>query len=126
MREIAVHTELKIPITYMYDSGYHVIVGNDDTQKTLDLQFTGQGKTREEAEKKAIECAQIMVKHYQERAKVADRWEPFAKGDWGHQAGKWFRIFGFQFYFRIGENMKHGFYIPFTKINTMFTNYHKL
>ena len=47
---------------------------------------------------------------------------PFIKGQWKHPGGRWIIIFGLQFYFRYGKNMRHGWYIPGTKLNIIFHN----
>jgi hypothetical protein len=46
----------------------------------------------------------------------------FEKGDWSRIGGSWITIFGLNFYFRYGEGMKGGKYIPFTKLNVSFIN----
>lgn len=114
---------LEVPVTYIEEDGQHIISTNEETKKFFDVGIVVQKDTKEEA----IRTFWILLKYHiewdEQRSRELDRWKPFQKGDWSHTGGTWFTIFGFHFYFRYGKGMKHGWYIPFTKLNIMITNY---
>lgn len=49
----------------------------------------------------------------------------FEIGKWDGIGTHWILIFGIHIYFRYGSDKKHGFYVPFTKLNILITNYWK-
>lgn len=115
--------KLEIPIEYNYEDGHHIITNNDETNKFLNIPIVVQAKSLEKAINNYWETVRCHLDYLEKRDRELDKWKPFQKGDWNHIGGNWFTVFGLNFYFRYGKNMKHGFYIPFTKLNIMFKNY---
>lgn len=83
----------------------------------------GNGKTIEEAEQQFYTILKLLTDIDRERSLELDLWKPFQKGDWSMLGGTWVTIFGIHIYFRYGKNMKHGWFIPFTKLNISTHNY---
>ena len=112
------------PISAVESDGYWVVACNSDTEKLIGngLSVSAQGKTKEEALKKMFMMIALTHDYSEECRLNYQRWVPFRKGDWKHSGGTWFIIFGIQFYFRHGNGMKGGVYIPFTKLNISISN----
>lgn len=110
---------------HFYEGGKHYVTTNDEDNPLSDhMSIFAQGNTFEDAKKSFIKQYRSFIKHYYiKRSNELHRWKPFESGDWSKTGGRWFTIFGFQFYFRYGDGMKGGWYIPFTKLNVSFTNY---
>jgi hypothetical protein len=117
--------ELTVPVALVHEGEYYCIITTPETEKMLGDSPYSQGKTQQEAIDKFWYMHRAMQAHYKHRAKLLDRWMPFEKGDWKNKAGKWFKVFGINVYFRIGKGMQHGWYMPFTKLNIMVSNYWK-
>lgn len=114
----------ELPISVIESDGTWIVTCNDETKLFLGdrLHACASGKSKEEAINKMF----MMIRHlhnYSEDCRLNyQRFVPFEKGDWKHAGGKWFVIFGIEFYFRIGKSMIGGFYFPFTKINIKVSN----
>jgi len=115
---------IPFPVSIKNDGNVWVATCNDETKKLLGENLYGcaQGKTKEEAIQKMFILIK-MAHDYSEGCRLSyQRWVPFRKGDWKHTGGKWLIIFGIQVYFRYGNGMKGGWYVPFTKLNIYFSN----
>jgi hypothetical protein len=113
-------TTIEIPVSIVNDGEYWCVGSNKDTEKLVGKSLSAisaSGKTKEEA----ISEFFVMMKtiyFFEEDCRLKyQRWVPFIKGNWSKQGGTWFVIFGIHFYFRYGNGMKGGWYIPFTKLN---------
>lgn len=117
-------TTFDFPISVIKEGERYVASTNEDTDKYLGKFIGGvsQGSSKEEAIENLFSIIKFCIEHYKEESLRYQRWVPFRKGDWSHAGGKWFVIFGLQFYFRVGKNMKHGWCIPFTKLNVFVSN----
>ncbi len=114
----------QLPISVIESDGVWVATCNDETDKFLGEKLHGgaQGKTKEEAIDKMFHIIRITHDFSEEEKLNYQRFVPFRKGDWKMIGGKWFNIFGIGFYFRVGKNMKHGKYIPFTNVNVRISS----
>ena len=118
-------TFLQIPISIIEKDGYCVIAANKDTEKMCGDLFIGinaSGQSREETLNSFFELIRVSKRWEIDRRLSCERWVPFRRGSWNRIASHWFTIFGINFYFRWGKNMKEGWYIPFTKLNISVTN----
>lgn len=117
-------TTINFPISIIENDGVYIACTNKDTDKYLGKFLGGvaQGTTEQESVENLFDVIKIHIGHYKNESLNYQRWVPFRKGNWSHKGGKWFVIFGLQFYFRVGKNMKHGWYIPFTKLNVFVSN----
>lgn len=122
------HSENKetipFPISIINDGDYWCAAANDDTEKLLGDRLTSasQGKTKEKAIEEFFMLIRFRHEYEVSRAMEYKRWVPFIKGDWSKIGGKWIVIFGIQFHFRKGK-VQYGWYIPFTNVNILVTNY---
>ena len=82
-----------------------------------------QGKSYKEAENRFWKMALDIYKHHESRSQELNRWKWFQKGDWKSIGGTWFIVFGINVYFRYGKPIIGGWYIPFTNLNIMISNY---
>ncbi len=106
---------------------YYVLFTTDETKKYIgNMGIVTQGETLEEAKEEFLKSLKSTANFWNWHVDQFRRWKPLQIGPWGQTAGHWFRIFGIQFYFRVGKNMKHGWYIPFTNLNIMITNYWRI
>jgi hypothetical protein len=121
-------TTYPIPVSVVENGGRWTAATNSDTEKILGEQLSGvaSGNSKEEAIEKLFSSIRIIHQYTDTCRRDYHRYVPFIKGNWKHIGGKWITIFGFNIYFRYGNNMKGGWYIPFTKLNISFTNYWKL
>lgn len=112
------------PISVIKEGDFWVATFNDETIKLWGdkLNGCGQGKTKEKAIEKLFLMVRISHDYSEECRCNYQRFVPFRKGDWKHIGGKWFTIFGINVFFRYGKNMKHGWYIPLTKLNISIHN----
>lgn len=115
--------KIGIEVELFEDDGKFVICPVDNCP--IFQGIVSQGHTLEAAEKKFIQLAGYMQEYYIERSNDLDRWKPFNKGNWSRRGGTWFTVFGVGLYFRFGQGMKGGFYVPLTKMNITFTNHWK-
>ena len=116
---------VSIPISSILRNGQYTVCTNDDSKKYIGeyLHGMGFGETKEKAIDMMFYGMQSVI-DYDRRCRMSYiRFVPFVKGGWSSRGGRWFIIFGFQFYFRYGKGMNRGIYIPFTKLNIMFTNH---
>lgn len=118
-------SEITLPIDLIIEDGVFIISTTTGSENLFGAPIIAQGKTREEADKRFWELVRFVSDYNRERSLALDRWKPLSVGPWKHTAGKWFIVFGFGFYFRMGKHMKHGWFIPFTNLNIMFTNHWK-
>lgn len=116
--------EIKIPITLIKINGSDEVLlsFSDKKEYFINESIYGTGKNVEEAEKMFLEMAQFNAKFYLSEHNKLNKLAIFMKGPWSHIGGRWFTILGINVNFRYGKNMKHGFYIPFTKLNINITN----
>ena len=115
--------ELKIPVDMYIDDNKVILLSNDESKAFIPINITCQGKDIEQATNFFWTIVKYRIEHEEERSNELNRWKPFQKGDWSQTGGRWIIIFGLQFYFRKGKNMKGGRYIPFTNLNISFFNY---
>jgi hypothetical protein len=118
-----------LPISIVYDdNGVWIAATNDETEALLGdkVGSVAQGETQEEAIKDLITHIKIQIEYYYDMSLSYERWVPLRIGPWSSIGGSWFTVFGFNFYFRYGKNMKHGWYIPFTKLNISIRNQWKI
>lgn len=111
------------PISVVKDGDWWVATCNDETKKLLgdNLHGCAQGKTKQQAIDKMFMIIRMGHDYAEECRLNYQRWVPFRKGDWNRGA-RWFVIFGINFYFRYGNGMKGGRYVPFTKFNISISN----
>jgi hypothetical protein len=117
-------TFIEIPVNYVIDQDGICLFGTEETDNILGTKIgiVVQESTLQEAKDMYLSILKYHLTYLEERSKKLDNWMLFQKGDWSHIGGKWFTIYGFHFYFRYGKGMKHGWYIPFTKLNISITN----
>lgn len=117
-----------LPISVVNGGDHWVASFNEETKKYFGNNITGigQGKTKEEALHRMFLNVRLAINYSEECRLNYQRFVPFRKGDWKHVGGRWFTIFGFNFYFRYGEGMKYGKYIPLTKLNISIRNEWKI
>lgn len=110
---------VELPVAITQSDNYWIIATNEKTEAVIGdkLSAVSQGKTKEEAIKKFFTILRIQHDYSEECRMNYQRFVPFRKGDWKHTGGKWFVVFGYHFYFRTGNGMKGGWYVPFTKLN---------
>jgi hypothetical protein len=108
-----------LPISVVKDGRWWVAACNDETRKFLGDKLHGcaQGKTKEEAIDKMFMMIRMVHDYSEEERLNYQRFVPFRKGDWKRAGGKWLVIFGIHIYFRYGNGMKGGVYLPFTELN---------
>lgn len=109
-----------IPVSVINSHENHwVATCNEDTDKILGnkLHSCAQGETKEDAILKMFKLIQYTHDYTEECRLNYQRFVPFRKGDWKRTGGRWFNIFGINFYFRYGKGIKGGRYIMFTKQN---------
>lgn len=94
-----------------------------ESEEVLGQYVFGYGDTEEAAVEEFWKSFELIHKYYFNRARKCERWIPLEIGNWKNRGGKWFTTFGIHVYFRYGDNMKGGKYIPLTKLNIMVTNY---
>lgn len=113
-----------LPISIIKNDEWYIAAINDDTKSILgdNINACAQGKTKEEAVQKMFQIIRLSLNYNVECKLNYQRFVPFRKGNWKYNGGKWFIIFGINFYFRYGNNMKGGKYIPFTKLNISISN----
>lgn len=116
---------LDFTVKVIQGKNHIIMTTTEDTKAKLYGQgIVVQGDTEEEAEEAFWESLEVILKYYHHRMYQADLWEPFRIGpirNW--KKAFWFQIFGINVYFRYGDNMKGGRYIPFTKLNIRILNY---
>lgn len=116
--------ELKIPVElYEYEEESDVVLVN--TKMSLEMLgeiICVQGKNFEEAEKEFWESFKCISNYHRKRSQELDKYKPLQFGNWKHIGGTWFIVFGINVYFRYGNKMKGGKYIPFTKLNISIKN----
>jgi len=93
-----------------------------DFPRLATIGFVAQGKDMEEATKDFLKYLEMDVEFTKRERQLLERRCIFRAGDWRRIGGTWFSTFGIHFYFRIGKNMKGGWYIPFTNLNISITN----
>lgn len=116
---------INLPVILREEEGYFVLSTTPESKRILGGHaFVCQGKNMEDVQKKFWVMVTMMCKYHLKRSNDLDKWKPFQKGNWKSIGGKWIKIFGLHFSFRYGKRgvMKHGRYIPFTKLNIMFSN----
>lgn len=117
------YSTIGLPIVVVKEEDTYCIAATDEAEAMIGQSAYSQGKTREEAEKDFWNMIKMLHQYHEERSRELDLWKPFQKGDWGHIGGTWFTIFGFHVYFRSGQGMKGGWYVPGTKLNISISNY---
>lgn len=116
-------TTIEIPVSIVKDRTAWVVGCNSETKKKIGgLGGTVQGDTREEAIDEFFKTMRFVHHFNLKRSLSYERWVPLILGPWGSIGGNWITIFGMNFNFRYGKNLKHGWYIPFTKLNISFHN----
>lgn len=116
-----------LPISVIKEGDWWIATCNDETEKYLGKHLfgAGQGKTKEEAIENMFTMIRIRHEYSVECELDYRRFIPFRIGNWKRGGGRWITIFGFQIYFRWGDNMNGGLYIPYTKLNLSFANHWK-
>lgn len=112
-------TTTPFPISIIQDGDQWTACSNGDTDKLIGekLNCVASGDSKEDAILQLFMMIRI-THEYSEKSRLrSEPWVPFRKGDWKQRGGRWFTIFGINFYFRYGKGMKGGKYIPFTKQN---------
>lgn len=109
----------ELPISVISDGKYWCASFNDETKEVFGdiLHGCGQGESKDEAIRQMFSIIKFHHDYSELRILNYQRFVPFRKGDWKQTGGTWFVIFGIHFYFRCGNNMKGGRYMPFTKLN---------
>lgn len=119
---------ISVPVDMFIDEdGSVVLSSTEETQKLFGSGIVSHGKTVEEAEKMFWSMVESTTTYNSERSKELDKWKPLQIGPWKTIGGRWFTIFGIQFYFRkksdlIKIKMVGGRFIPFTKWNVRVKN----
>lgn len=119
---------ISVPVNMFTDEdGTVVLSSTDETQKLFGGGMVSQGDTVEEAEKKFWDMVESITTYNSERSYELDKWKPLQIGPWKSIGGKWFIVFGIQFYFRkksglVKTKMVGGRFIPFTKWNIRINN----
>lgn len=118
-------TTLALPVEVIHDEDSVTIVLNKEGEKLLGPNFpvVASGDTYKNAVEQFWKLCRFVMKYHRERSDELNRWKFFQKGNWNHTGGTWFNLMGLHFYFRRGEDMQGGWYLPFTKLNISFTNY---
>lgn len=117
---------IKIPVLIVEDADKSFFVTSyEETEKYLPNGPHGSGATLEKAIEKFWVIHKIDREYLQQRADKAYKWIPFERGQWKGTGTFWFRVYGLHFYFRYGNGMKGGKYIPLTKLNISITNHWK-
>lgn len=111
-----------IPISLIKGENNWIAATNSETKEIFGLYGFGQAATKEEAIIKLFASMKNLYKYSEKCRQDYERWVPLRIGDWRRIGGCWFVIFGLQFYFRYGKNMKRGWYIPFTNLNITISN----
>lgn len=119
---------VEIPVGYeryeLEDGEHHLLFTIEPTEEVIGrVGIVVEGDTLQQAKEEFLKTLKVHLRWEGERSRELDKWKPFQKGNWKHIGGTWFNIFGLNFYFRKGKNMKGGFYIPLTNLNIMFTNH---
>lgn len=124
-----------LPISVICSDNHWTVTCNSDTEKLLGdkLHVVASGDTKEKAIRAMFQILKWTHEYSEECRLNYQRFVPLRIGDWKHTGGKWFTIFGINFYFRYGKGMKGGYYIPFTKQNisirsdwTIYKNWKKM
>lgn len=117
-------TTIDFPLAIVEDHGHWVVAGSEETKQLIgeDLCHCGSGESKEDAIRNFFALTRLSIDFERERAMRYQCWVPFRKGPWSHKGGRWLAVFGIHFNFRYGKNMKHGWYIPFTKLNISVRN----
>lgn len=118
------HSECKqdyyFPISVAESDGSWTASFNSETKELVGDNLHGCASSRI-SESDAISKLWALVKmqlDYEHGCSLNyQRFVPFRKGPWQHKGGRWISIFGIHIYFRNGDGMKGGWYIPFTKFN---------
>jgi len=127
-----IDTTIEIPVRYVKDElsngeECYVIIDTPECKKIFDGQpFVSQGKTLEHAKQRFLDMITSMYSWNEHRSRELDKYKWFQKGDWSSIGGSWFTILGLNWYFRTGDGMKGGRYIPFTKLNISFCNHWRI
>lgn len=116
------HIQMSIPALLIREENCYVIVATDEGEAMLGQAAYSQGTTREEAEKEFWNMIRFLNEYYEQRSRELDCWKPIQIGDWKHIGGTWFTVYGFHFYFRRGNGMQGGWYVPGTKLNISISN----
>ncbi len=118
-------TNIELPVGYDTDGKYHIMFNINQTDELIgkSLGIVVQEESKEEAIRQFWTSLRCHIHYLEERSKQLDKWKPLQIGPWMRGTGKWFSVFGLRFYFRVGKNMKYGWYVPFTNLNIMFTNH---
>lgn len=97
---------------------------NSDTERLFGEVLSGvaSGATLEEAITRLFKIVQIDYNYNVEMKFNYQRWVPLIIGPWKFNGGRWFTVFGIHVYFRYGNKMMGGWYIPFTKLNIIVNN----
>lgn len=121
-------TFMKIPISLTKSNDTFTACTNKDSEKYLgkDLTGIGNGKTEEEAIYELFKTIRLTNDFYKRKYLKYRCYVPLILGSWDGPATHWFTIFGIHFYFRYGKNNKHGWYVPFTKLNITISNFWKI
>lgn len=132
-KEVEERTTIEIPIGYVqgeYEDGKKYVVAFN-TKETNDIignkiGLVVQGDSLDDAKIQMLQSIKCHIDWIEKRSHQLDLWKPFQKGNWKHIGGTWFTTFGINVYFRYGENMKGGWYIPFTKLNISVRNHWRI
>lgn len=110
------------PISVIEEDGQWCAGTNKESEELLGYNGHGVGNTKEEAIKDLFKSLRFFVDYLDDRQRNYQRFVPFRSGKWKGQATHWFVVFGIHFYFRYGDGMLGGKYIPFTKLNVTVHN----
>lgn len=116
---------ITLPVKVYVGNGHVCIATSDISKSLIGGHIVVEGKTFQDAETEFWKSVAVTCGYHKERSDLLDLYKPFQKGDWKEIGGTWFCIYGINVYFRYGKKMQHGWYVPFTKLNIMITNYWK-
>lgn len=115
--------KISIPAILFHEGEMFTIMTTDESEKIIGQPLFASGKSQEEAENKIWELMRYTNKFHIERSNELDKYKFFQHGSWGKMGGNWFSILGINVYFRKGEGMKGGWYVPLTKLNISIHNH---
>lgn len=118
-------TTIELPVAIVFNGEQYTISTfhpNEEKYLGKELHGSASGETKEIAIDRMFHSIRCTNRMWKTMALKHQRWVPLIIGPWKKIGGKWITIFGFHFNFRYGSKMKHGWYIPFTKLNIMFVN----
>lgn len=115
--------ELKLKAKLIQHEDEFLIFIDGKEEEILGQSLCASANTIEEAQEKFWQMAKSINQYHADRSNELNKWKLFQKGDWTHIGGTWFTLIVIQIYFRYGKGMKHGRYIPFSKLNISIHNY---